>query len=99
MKYVYIGLIAFCFWMCGHYSSVIERFSIDVFTDLDLNSDCKRLSNCLAQDSKASFSLDLDDNRCIIRKGNYLRRFRILELRGSLRACELVRNQENLGRY
>lgn len=91
-----IALAAIIFGLCVLFlisSPKSEREFWETFGELDLKVDCDRLSRCLRLPSDVDFS----NNKCVIHKGQYLRRFWIPELRGSLRTCEIMRNLENQG--
>lgn len=89
-----------------------ERLVWSMFAELELPTDCDRLDKCLnSADDLArpySYKVTRDDskNACIVTKmrpghpqGDYTRVFHIPELRGSLRACEMLNNLENQRKF
>lgn len=87
-------------------SPIPERFFWESLSELTLDSDCERLRACLANAGTYRMERDYETNRCIITKikhghpdGDYIRQFRIPELRGALRTCEMLTNTENLQKF
>lgn len=91
MVYLWGIIIAAFTITATFFSAEAERGFWGAFGDLDLGEDCARLSQCL----RLNADVDTRDNRCVVHKGDYLRRFHIPELRGSLRVCEIMRDEEN----
>lgn len=80
--------------------SPVERGVYFLAYDLELETECKRLGSCLQdQDTRINAYAQTSENRCLVTKGNFERRYRIPELRGALRTCELLTGKEDKGLY
>ena len=93
---VFIAICGFGVLMMGALSTPhTARFFWSMSYDLDLDADCARLAKCLDLPATVLY----DTNKCMVTKGEYMRGFHIPELRGSLRACEIIKGYENQRKF